>query len=72
MLNSLCICRCFNCETDNFRTAALIGCTLAIERNYFFEMGAFDEGMDVWGGENIELPVRVRYSSVVRERSVFM
>ena len=42
------------------RTPTLIGCSLVIEKNYFFEMGAFDEGMDIWGGENIELPVRVR------------
>ena len=36
-----------------------MGCVLVIDRRYFLEIGGFDEGMDVWGGENIELPVRV-------------
>ena len=46
------------------RSPTLVGCSLAIEKNYFFETGAFDEGMDIWGGENIELPVRVRYIAI--------
>ena len=46
----------------SFRSPTLIGCILVIEKEYFFEVGAFDEGMDIWGGENVELPVRVRRS----------
>ena len=46
--------------TMTYRSVTLIGCALAIDRAYFFEVGAFDEGMEIWGGENIEFPVRVR------------
>lgn len=45
-------------ETIPFRTAALVGCAVAVQREYFFRIGGFDEGMAVWGGENIELAMR--------------
>ena len=35
------------------------GGLLAIERNYFFEMGTYDAGMEIWGGENLEMSFRV-------------
>ena len=31
----------------------------AIDRRFFIEVGEFDDGMDGWGGENIDLPLRV-------------
>ena len=30
-----------------------------MDREYFFAVGAFDAAMNVWGGENVELSVRV-------------
>ena len=47
-------------ESLPFRTAALVGCALAVQKKYFLSIGGFDEGMNVWGGENIELTMRVR------------
>jgi hypothetical protein len=35
------------------------GGLLAIDRLYFNEMGRYDDGMDVWGGENLEMSLRV-------------
>lgn len=45
--------------TAPYRTPALIGCAIAIDREFFFEIGSFDIGMDIWGGENTELSLRV-------------
>lgn len=36
------------------------GCAIAIDREFFFEIGTFDMGMSIWGGENTELSLRVR------------
>jgi len=41
-----------------FPSPTLVGCAIAVERNYFMKLGAFDEGMRIWGGENIELGFR--------------
>lgn len=42
------------------RTPAMIGCSFVVDREYFGEIGLLDPGMEVYGGENIELGMRVR------------
>ncbi|KAL3865524.1 hypothetical protein ACJMK2_042900 [Sinanodonta woodiana] len=37
----------------------MVGAAYAIDRSYFREIGAYDEGMKVWGGENLEMSWRV-------------
>lgn len=37
----------------------MAGGLLAVDRKYFFDIGAYDPGMDIWGGENLELSFRV-------------
>ncbi|XP_048462988.1 polypeptide N-acetylgalactosaminyltransferase 18 [Rhincodon typus] len=44
--------------TAPIRSPALIGCFVA-DRLYFEEIGLLDEGMEIYGGENVELSVRV-------------
>ncbi|CAL8099278.1 unnamed protein product [Calicophoron daubneyi] len=39
-------------------TPAVSGGIFATWRQSFFEMGGYDEKMDIWGGENIELSLR--------------
>lgn len=51
-------------RTNNDRTAPLrtpthIGCAFSIDREFFYEIGSYDQKMDVWGSENLEMAIRV-------------
>lgn len=48
-----------------FRSPAISGGVLGINRHYFQNIGAYDPGMLMWGIENLELSLRVRSNHFV-------
>lgn len=52
------------------RSPTMAGGLLTIDRSYFYELGSYDEGMDIWGAENIEMSLRVRCAFACRIKHI--
>lgn len=44
---------------ENFRTPTFAGGLFSISQKYFEHIGTYDDKMEIWGGENIEMSFRV-------------
>lgn len=51
------------------RSPTHAGGLFAIDRKYFLEIGGYDPGLLVWGGENFELSFKVRIHQRYYSRS---
>lgn len=48
-----------NLKILTFKIPIMLGCAFAIRRDFFHDLGEYDEGLEIWNGEQIELSLKL-------------
>ena len=40
-------------QAEPYPCPILVGCSIAVDKKYFSDIGGFDTGLDIWGGEQV-------------------